>query len=180
MKEEVWQDIKGFEGYYQVSNMGRAKSLERTVENGRGYYKTVPEKILKVYDNGRGYLFVQLCKDGKVKNCFVHRLVADAFCENPSGYKEINHINEDKSDNRAENLEWCDRAYNIKYGTRNQRMAEKRGKAVISINKISGLILEFPSISEASKQTGISLGGICECCTGKRKSVKGYVWFYAE
>lgn len=180
MREEVWKDIKGYEGYYQISNMGRVRSIERTIENGRGYYKTMPERILKPHNNGTDYLFVELCKNGKGKLFYVHRLVATAFCENLEGYKEINHINEDKLDNRAENLEWCDRAYNISYGTRNQRMAEKRGKPVIGINKISGLILEFPSISEASKQTGISLGGICNCCTGKRKSVKGYVWFYAE
>ena len=179
--EEVWKDIEGFEGLYQVSNLGRVKSLERTVWNkGRGCYRIVAEKILKAGDNGHGYLHVSLSKDGKSKTCRVNRLVAMAFIPNPDNLPEVNHKNEDKTNNRVENLEWCSKLYNINYGTGIKRRAEKQSKPIIGINKVSGLILEFPSISEASKQTGISLGGICECCTSKRNSIKGYYWFYAE
>ena len=124
MKEEIWKDIEGYEGYYQISNMGRVKSLERTVWKGKGY-RIVPEKILEGVDNGHGYLQVNLSKDGKVKQPLVHRLVATAFLENPMGYKEINHRDENKENNRAENLEWCSRSYNLTYNGRAKKVGKK-------------------------------------------------------
>ena len=168
--EEIWKDIKGYEGLYQVSNMGRVKSLERTVWNGKGYYKT-PERILKAGANGDGYLSVNLCKDGRKKPYYVHRLVVQAFIENTQNLPEINHKNEDKTDNRVENLEWCNRSYNVEYS---------KAKPVIGINKVSGLIVEFPSAKEAKKVLNIAQGSICDCCKGKRNSAGGYIWFYAD
>ena len=104
MKGEIWKDIEGYEGLYQVSNMGRVKSLEKTVRNARGLYKK-PERIMKPYDNGTGYLQIQLSKEGKSKNFYLHKLVAIAFCENLEGYKEINHIDENKLNNDISNLQ---------------------------------------------------------------------------
>ena len=169
MKEEVWKDIQGYEGLYQVSNMGRVKSLERTVWNGRSYYKA-PERILKA-GKARGYLRVMLCKDGKGKWYPVHRLVAIAFIPNPDNLPEVNHKDENKQNNCVENLEWCTRQYNVEYS---------KAKVVIGINKISGLILEFPSAYEASRQTNINRGNICNCLKGRIKSAGGYVWYYAD
>ena len=163
MKGEIWKDIEGYEGLYQVSNMGNVKSLN--------YNHTGKEKILKGIDTGIGYLQLHLCKDGKRKNYFVHQLVATAFCENQEGYTEVNHINEDKSDNRADNLEWCSRQYNVEYS---------KAKATVGINKVSGLILEFPSAREASRILGIDPSSITKCCKGKRKSIGGYYWHYVE
>ena len=161
---EEWRDAKEYEGKYQVSNTGKVKSLN--------YRNTGKEKIMKPQDNGKGYLFVQLCKDGKVKNCRINRLVAQAFLPNPNNLPEVNHKNEDKTDNRVENLEWCTTQYNVEYS---------QGKAVIGINKISGLIVEFPSAKEASRQMGISQGSITMCCQGKGyKSAGGYYWHYAS
>ena len=168
--EEIWRDIKDYEGYYQVSNRGIVKSLERMKRNNGGYQK-IPEKILKVYDNGKGYLRVQLCKDGKVKNCRINRLVAQAFLPNPNNLPEVNHIDQDKTNNCVENLEWCTTQYNVEYS---------QAKAVIGINKVSGLIMEFPSLMEAERQTGISNKHICACCKGKAKSAGGFYWFYAD
>ena len=197
MKGEIWKDIEGYEGLYQISNMGRVKSLERTVWDSRGYYKTVSEKIRKGYDNGHGYLRVTLCKDGKDKTCRINRLVAMAFIPNPDNLPEVNNKNEDKTDNRVENLEWCSKSYNVNYGTRNKRIAEKiRGrklseehkkkigkknsKPVFSVDKKSGLIMWWQSIMEAERCTGINQGHICACCNGKRKSAGGHIWFYAD
>ena len=169
--EEIWRDIKGFEGYYQVSNTGNVKSLERTVRNGRGY-KIIPEKILEGYDNGNGYLYVKLCKEGKRKQYRINRLVAMAFIPNPNNLPEVNHKDKIRTNNNIENLEWCTKQYNVEYSL---------AKAVIGINKVSGLILEFPSTCEASRQTGIDQGNITKCCKGKRyKSAGGFYWHYAD
>ena len=162
MKEE-WKPIEGYEGLYEVSNMGRVKSLN--------YRKTGKEKIMKGGDDGHGYLSVNLWKDGKANKGKIHRLVAQAFLENPQNLPEVNHKNEDKTDNRVENLEWCTKQYNIEYS---------QAKAVIGINKVSGLILEFPSQMEASRQTGTNQGHIWGCCNGRRKSAGGFLWFYAD
>ena len=126
--EEIWKDIKGYEGLYQVSNTGKVKSLEKLKWNGRGYQK-LPERIMKGKKCGRGYLQVRLFKDGKSKNYYLHRLVAVAFIPNPDNLPQVNHRNEIKTDNCVDNLEWCDAKYNSNYGTKNQRIAEKlRGR----------------------------------------------------
>ena len=185
MKGEIWKDITGYEGYYMVSNLGRVKSLERTVRCNRGY-KTIHERILRTRKTRCGYIIVNLNQDGKMKTHYVHQLVATAFCENQMGYTEVNHINEDKSDNRAENIEWCSRSYNINYGTHNKRSAEKRrndpnrSKPVIGVDKVTGLIVEFLSISEASRQLGINQGSLCSCLKGKLKSCGGFYWYYSN
>ena len=177
---EEWRDIEDYKGLYQVSNMGRVKSLERTVWNGRGYYVTIHERILKPKKDRGGYLQVHLCKDGKAKFYTVHKLVATVFCENPEGYTEINHKDEDKTNNNADNLEWCSKSYNNSYNGRAKKAGKKISKPVIGINKVSGLILEFPSAREAEKETGIAHQSICSCLKGRLKSTGGYVWYYAD
>ena len=162
MREE-WRDIKGYEGKYMVSNLGRVKSLN--------YSNTGKEGILNARDNGKGYLRVILWKDGKDKKYRINRLVAQAFIPNPDNLPEVNHKDEDKTNNRVENLEWCSRQYNVEYS---------QGKAVIGINKVSGLIVEFPSAREAERQIGINSRNICACLKGRQKSTGGYYWIYAE
>ena len=184
--EEIWKDIEGYEGLYKFSNRGNVKSLERTVWDSRGYYRTVHERILKAGKDRYGYLFVILCKEGIRKAYYVHRLVATAFCENQMGYTDVNHIDEDKTNNCANNLEWCSKSYNNNYGTRNKRIAEKStgnqklSKPVIAIDKRTGLILEFVSSREAERQTGILHSSIIQCCKGKRNSTGGFYWMYAN
>lgn len=168
--KEIWKDIEGFEGLYQISNMGRVKSLERTAWNGKGYYK-IPEKILEGADNGTGYLKVGLCKDGEVEQPLVHRLVAQAFLPNPDNLPEVNHKDKNTKNNCVDNLEWCTRQYNVEYSN---------AKAVIGINKVSGLIVEIPSAIEAERTLGIKQSNITACCKGKRKSAGGYYWHYAS
>ena len=121
---EIWKDIEGYEGLYQVSNKGRVKSL--------GNNKTRREKILQPSENHKGYLRISLYKNGKQKKFLVHRLVAEAFLPNPNNLPQVNHKIDDfehRSDNRVENLEWCTAEYNNNYGTHNEKLSEsKKGK----------------------------------------------------
>ena len=172
-EKEIWKDIEGYEGYYMVSNMGRVKSLGNGKSNNGNYSK---KRILKPVDDSHGYLKVNLHKDGKAKNYLVHRLVASAFCENQMGYTEVNHLDEDKTNNCADNLEWCSRSYNCNYGTRNQKLS----KPIFGIDKITGLIVEFSSIMEASRVLRIDQGNITRCCQGRLKSIGGFAWYYAD
>ena len=171
-EKEIWKDIEGYEGLYQISNMGNVKSLN--------YRRTGKEGILKGRKNSNGYLQVQLCQDGKAKKYLVHQLVATVFCENPEGYTEVNHINEDKADCRADNLEWCSRSYNMTYNGRAKKVAEKKSKAVMGIDCTTGLIVIFSSSHEASRQLGIAQSNITQCCKGKYKSMGGFYWYYAD
>ena len=169
---EIWKDIQGYEGYYQISNMGRVKSLN--------YNKTGKERIMKLDKVKGGYLQLYLYKDGKRKHYLVHRLVAQVFLENPDNLPEVNHKDEDKQNNCVDNLEWCSSSYNNSYNDKGKKIGKKLSKPVIGINKVSGLILEFPSAREAERMTGINNSSITKCCKGKRKSTGGYVWYYAD
>ena len=173
---EIFVDVLGYEGLYKVSNLGNVLSVKRN-------------KLLKPGKENNGYLKVILRKNGKNKNYYVHRLVALSFLPNPLNYKEINHISEDKTDNRVENLEWCDHRYNINYGTGIQRMLqhsnwkkanEKTSKAVLCFTKQGKLIAEYSSSNEASRQTKINQSNISLCCNNKRKSAGKYLWKFKE
>lgn len=131
---EIWKDVKDYEGLYQVSNLGRVKSLSRTDSKGR-FRK---EKVLKLGNNGNGYIQISLCKNGVVKRTSVHRLVAYAFVPKTKGFDIVNHIDENPSNNRANNLEWCTQQYNTNYctaryraeKTRNENKAKKPKKVI--------------------------------------------------
>ena len=173
---EHWKEIDGFEGIYEVSDLGRVKSLK--------YGK---EKILKPQKDGSGYLQVCLCKDGQCKSITVHRLIAEAFIPNPNNLDTINHKDEVKTNNTVSNLEWMSREDNINYGTRNKRVAEantnnpKISKQVQMFDKKTGeLLATFPSLMEAVRVTGINQGNVSSCCNGKLKSAGGYVWKYLQ
>lgn len=175
VSNEIWKDIKGYEGLYQVSNLGNVKSIGRTVEHNKGH-KIVKERILKSGYCGvkRNYLQVQLQNHRKVKSCKVHRLVAEAFIPNPNNYSEINHIDENPSNNCVDNLEWCDRKYNNHYGTRDERARKSLSKMVrcLETNAI------FDSTMEAQRKLGVSNSSISMCARGKYKTAGGYHWQY--
>lgn len=163
--EEIWKDIKGYEDLYQISNMGNVRSLN--------YSRTGKTEILRP-GSDRGYLCVGLCKNGKAKTYRVHRLVAQAFIPNPDELPCINHIDEDKTNNRVENLEWCDHAYNNNYGTRNERVGPNRGKSILCVE--TGEV--YSSQQEAARRTGISqshISAVC-CKKPKRKTAGGFHW----
>lgn len=172
--EEHWKDIKDFEGLYQVSNWGRVKSL-----------KWGKEKIMTPRKDRGGYLQVHLCKDGKQYMKLAHRLVAQHFIDNPNNLPEVNHKDENKQNNHFENLEWCTRAHNNNYGSRNERVAKvmtngKRSKAVLQLNLDGISIKEWPSVNEVKRQLGFNKGNISRCCNGhpKYSHVHGFIWRY--
>lgn len=169
--KEIFKDIKGYEGLYQVSNLGRVRSLN--------YKHTGKTSILRVWKTKCGYMMVCLCKERK-KYFSVHRLVAEAFIPNPLNLPQINHKSEDKTDNRVENLEWMTAKDNINHGTHNKKSAMNRSKKVLQFSKYGEFIKEWSSASEAERQLGFHQGGISMCCRGKCKTAYGYIWKFLE
>lgn len=165
---EIWKDIVGYEGLYQVSNLGRVKSSFR--------YK----KILKQFEDNKDYLRVTLYKNNKSKSIKVHKLVAEAFIPNPNNYNCVNHKDENKTNNNVENLEFCSFYYNLMYGTRVQRIAEKNNKPILQFDLEGNFIKEFESITQASKELNNSLNNISQCCLGRSRTSKGYIFRFKD
>ena len=171
MDEEIWKDIEGYEGLYQVSNMGRVKSLN--------YRHTGKEKLLKPGKHKCGYLYVILWKERKPTRYSIHRLVLSTFSPVENMHElQVNHINEKKADNRLENLEWCDRSYNNNYDTRNDRVAERNSIPIVQLTIGGKYIKIWKSSMDAQRKGGFNQGHIIQCCKGKRKTHKGYKWQY--
>ena len=159
--------------------MGRVKSLERTIIKKDGRKQTVKERILKGTPDKDGYLKVGLCGSTRKQKCFqVHRLVGEAFIQNPDEKPQINHINEIKTDNRACNLEWCTCKQNINHGSRNERVAKALGKPIGQYELDGQLIKIWPSAREAERQIGVSQGGIWGATNGIYKQAYGFIWKY--
>lgn len=121
---EIWKDVKGYEGLYQISNFGKVKSLERSVKFGHSK-RIVEETLLHPTDNGNGYKIVGLRKNGKRKNFYIHRLIAEAFIPNPLNLKYINHIDFNRSNNSVGNLEWCTQKDNVNCSRERMRKPHK-------------------------------------------------------
>ena len=157
-----WRDVVGYEGLYKVSEYGDVLSLN--------YNHTGNKKLLKQNNDGRGYLQVDLYKNGSSKKCKIHKIVATAFCEGADYFSVVNHMDEDKTNNHYSNLEWCTSEYNTRYSL---YKVEKRVKCV-ELNK------EFKSLTEAAKYTNIKICSISACVTGKQKTAGGYHWEYVD
>lgn len=168
---EKWVEVLGYDTLYEVSNLGRVRTRKHGV---MGYQKEY--RIVEPRDNGKGYLNFNWKVGGRQKTTYVHRLVAEAFIPNPNGYSDVNHINEDKQDNRVENLEWVSHVANCNYGNRNNKTAHKNSKPVECIE--TGIVYESAII--ASKQLGVGATAISNCLKGRSKSCMGYHWRYVE
>lgn len=180
MEQEKWKDIDGFEGLYKISSYGRVYSVLRDTANGkRG------GKLLHSADNGHGYKWIGLWVGNNCKKFYIHRLVAQAFIPNPKGLPEINHKDENTANNHVENLEWCDRKYNVNYGTARKRIMETYGKNghYCPIDKYDkkGNIIKAYSCSLDLGKDGISRRGALNCCIGRTREYKGFVYrFHGE
>ena len=140
-KNEIWKNIQGYEGIYMISNLGRVKSLSRFREIGYGRKQPIKEIILKQYIRD-GYYTVTLNKNSKGKPFRVHRLIAQEFVPNPQGLECVNHKDENRLNNRIENLEWCTRVYNLNYGSARKRMAEKLRNGALTKKRLTKCILD--------------------------------------
>lgn len=187
MKEEQWKVIDGYENY-EVSNFGNVRSLDRQVLR-KGVMVKISGKMLKQYFGG-GYMRVALYNGNRQSrtNFAVHRLVAAAFVKNPNALDVVNHKDENKLNNRADNLEWCDNSYNSNYGTAIERrvkhqnwkeISEKISKPVIQYNKSGNEMARYKSSVEYEKE-GYHSAGVSKCCNGRLKTYKGFVWRYED
>lgn len=174
--QEAWKDVKGYEGLYQVSNLGRVKSLSRKVPHLSGY-RTIPMRIVKTHiSSTTGYKMVHLHKDGTYKLRLVHRIVAEIFIPNPHKLPYINHKNEIKTDNRVDNLEWCTPNYNIEYSHIREKSIEKISMPIEQYDYDGNLIATYKSIAEAGRILNVVPSSIRLCCYGKIGSVRGFLW----
>ena len=190
MENEIWKDVVGYEGLYQVSNLGRVRSVDRIV-NGRWGNNFVKGLILKPY-TVKGYKQVHLSKNNKKTHYKIHRLVAETFIPNPYKLPQVNHKDEDKTNNCVENLEFCTQSYNNNYGTRLKRISEKnkismkgkfnnsRSKSVLQYTLDGNFVKEYPSAREAERINNIDFSAISKCCRGVYKSAGGYIWKFKE
>ena len=165
---EIWKDISGYEGLYQVSNFGRVARLSHGVR-----------KIRK-FGASRGYDVVGLCKNGKINGFLVHRLVAQAFIPNPQNLPCINHKDENKHNNTTSNLEWCDYVYNNNYGTFKERISKTKSYDVLQWTTDGQFVKKWRGISTASRELGVCRTSIQFCLSGRYQTAGGFVWSYGE
>ena len=162
-KEQIYnygmRDIKGYEELYAVTSCGRVWSYKR-------------KRFLKPAKNKNGYLKVNLYKNGKMKTCRIHRLVAETYIPNPDNLPQVNHCDENKENNCINNLEWCDSKYNINYGTRTERTSKK--VRCIETKEV------YPSLSIAAKENKISIGNLSSCCNGRYKTTGGKHFMFED
>lgn len=174
--KEIWKDVVGYEGFYQVSNLGNVKSLSRLVYMKRNNcYKTISERILVSTLNKQGYLQVNLSVKGKRKNKRINRLVAESFIPNPENKPQVNHIDEIKTKNLLSNLEWATPKENSNHGSKIQNSL----KPIIQSNKNGIELRQFKSATEASLN-GFDGTAISKCCNGIIKTHKGFKWSFKD
>lgn len=178
---EIWKDVPGYEGHYQVSNMGRIKSLERTFvrNNGKSDHAVfrTKERILKNQTQTQGYSQIVLSKDGIRKTFRINVLVAKLFVENPLKKSYVNHIDGNKKNNQASNLEWVTAKENIVHAYKHGLLDHYKRK-VLQLDESNNVLNRFDSLKDAAEYVGGNKCGICEACRGRRKHSYGYKWKY--
>ena len=169
--EEIWKDIEGYEGLYQVSNMGRVKSVRKNI---------ILSQSIK-----NGYKRVALCANNNPKDYYIHRLVATAFIPNHDNLPQVNHKDENKTNNCVNNLEWCTQEYNLNYGTgtRRSQLANTNGKCskpVLQYTLEGIFIKEWKSTMDVQRNLGFDHANISKCCRGEYAYAYSYIWKYKK
>ena len=167
---EIWKDVIGYEGLYMISNYGNVKCMN--------YRKTGVTQLM-ILNSRKGYLSVNLYINKKKKHNPIHRLVAAAFLENPLDLPCVNHIDEIKTNNNVNNLEYCTIKYNNSYGTRLSKVSKALSMPIIGVNILTNETISFDSATQASEYD-FDISGICKCCRGETKQHKGYRWYYKK
>lgn len=182
-EKEIWKDIGGYEGMYQVSSFGRVKSLERKSQNTKRHIK---EHFIKQFDDTNGYLRFSMFKNKKKVTLSIHRIVAETFIPNPNNYPCVNHKDGNKQNNCIENLEWCTYKYNTEHAWKTGLAKPKyngygvRAERIIQYNLENIPIAIYMSCRMASKINNISYKNISECVRGKSKTAGGYKWKFLK
>lgn len=177
----MWKEIKGYEGYYEVSNEGRVRSLTRTILDSRGVLRTLSGSEMKLSESthrdrgGDGYFVVNLRRDHTSNVCPVHRLVAEAFIPNDDNLPTVNHKDGDKHNNHVSNLEWASYADNNIHALEHN-LRQPRGNRIAQYSLDGSLVSTYQSTCEAARQTGISRGMISHCLNGRCNKADGFVW----
>ena len=175
--EEEWRDIPELKGFYQASNLGRIRTVDRFINSGNFSHRRF-SKIINPKLNGFGYLRVCIFTNGKRRLAFVHRLVASAFIPNPNNRQWVNHKDENKTNNKVNNLEWCDSLYNYHYGTGPKRRSISRSKPIAQLSLNGELVKIWYGTREACRNMHAYPSGICRVLKGKAKVAYGYKWEY--
>ena len=165
---EVWKDVVGYEGLYQVSNYGRLKRV----------FKNKKEHLLTGKKDKDGYIQVILSRNQKKKHCRLHRLVAETFIPNPNDKPVVNHKDKNVLNNTVDNLEWATVSENTKHGYETGRSVH--GRSVIQYTKNMEYVACWKSIEKAARVLGVDQANICACCNGRQKTSGGYIWRYKE
>lgn len=184
---EIWKDVEGYEGILQVSNLGRVRTLDHYVRHKKPEHKKlIKGKIHKTIVGNSGYEYFMFTHNGISKHMQIHRLVAKAFIPNPGMKLQVNHIDCNKLNNKAENLEWCTASENMKHAYLNKRIPLDKighyGTTNASARPVDAYTLDgkflkhFDTMKDAAKEYGIPLSGVCNCCTGYSKTCHGMVF----
>lgn len=178
LDKEVWKDIEGYNGKYQVSNFGRVKSMQRFVKRKSESKTLLSEKLMKIKKDKDGYLLVDLYKDNIIKRMRVHRLVAEAFIDNPENKPHVDHINTIRDDNRVENLRWVTRKENMNNPATYDKLGKHSRKKILQFSTDGTFIREWESAREIERELLIDNSWVAKCCKGKCKSAKGFIFKY--
>ena len=180
MEQVVWKPVVGFEDRYEVSNDGRVRSLDMYLNGKGGMKRLCKGRVKPLYRNNRGYVIVSLCRDNKAAYSLVHRLVAEAFISNPYGKPQVNHIDGDNTNNRADNLEWVTDNENKAHSSIAVGGTQRPKKAVVVTKKTTGEVFRFDGLREAERALNLEHSSAQRVVLGRQHTTKGYTLHYAQ
>lgn len=175
---EKWLPVKGYEQSYMISSYGRIKTIDRVLTFSDGRVREYKSRIIRTHRINQHYYVASLSQNQRRLMKDVHRLVAEAFIPNPNGFNEVNHKDENKTNNCVNNLEWCTAEYNSNYGTCKNRIGDSNSRPILKYDLEGNFIREYKSMSEAERIEGINHASICICCNGRVSYQGSSIWIY--